>query len=188
MKGSHNTLTFAAPRYWWGWLLLPFWRNQTKNIVRQIFDGIRAFDIRFVRDDSMPSGWRSAHGLVDLDIDPLQVIEYLGVHSPGVYIRCILEKGTQEDVDDFSALCENLEHIYPVLHFYEGIFKPEWRRVHVFTTPEAHIAEGTSKQYYGSHCAWWKGAIPRLWWFKHRHDKVMGWNNTAHPIVFKDFV
>ena len=186
MKGSHNTLTYGKPKHWYGWLLLPFWRCQTKDIAEQVASGIRAFDIRFVMDS--PTDCHSAHGIIDLAANPLVALSEIECRAAGSYIRVILERGGQSERAWFCDLCKRLPSLYPTLHFYEGIYKPMWTRIHIFPTEEARMAESNEQQHYGSHYNKWLGLIPRLWWFKHRYDKVDGEENDGIPIVFKDFI
>lgn len=184
MKGTHNTLTAYAPLRWWGWLAIPFWRCQTKDITAQIAAGVRAFDLRFVW---RAPGWGSAHGAVDLAADPLAALDEIERLCPGACVRVILEKGDAGALLRFMELCRALPCQYPDLVFFEGIYKPQWRRLYDFG-PQAKAIEATEQQHYGSHHAWWKGAVPRLWWWLHRHDAPAAANTPTHPIVFEDFV
>lgn len=186
MLGSHNSLTFARPQNLLFYLVLPFWRNQTKNLDKQIASGVRAFDIRFISDGK--AGWKSAHGAVNLNIDPYDVIKELSEKCPEAYIRCILEKGGVAERQYFIDLCQHLEKAFPNLNFFEGIFKPTWTRIYDFKNPLAKELQTTSIQHYGSHHAWWKGAIPRIWWFLHRKDEIKEKDSPNLPIVFEDFI
>lgn len=185
MKGSHNSLTYEAPRCWWWRLVSVFWRCQRKSLAEQIAAGVRAFDIRFFYRDGT---WRTAHGLVELACDPLDALTYISRACPDAIVRVILEKGDEADIARFGELYRGLERRFPTLTFYEGIYKPEWRRVVEFSSERSLAAARGQKQYYASHFSRVMGLLPGVWAWLHRYDYIPSYHSAELPICFKDFV
>ena len=95
MRGTHNSLTFGRAVKWWARLGAYFWRCQRKTIGEQIAGGCKTFDIRFAR--SRKGGWVGAHGIVDLDVDPIHAIQEINRNCPGACVRVILERARDEE-------------------------------------------------------------------------------------------
>lgn len=196
MKATHNSLTFARPAHKWAYLGIPFWKCQTKNITQQITQaGCRAFDIRFAPLPSQTtitqrvSGiWRSAHGAIDLDIDPVEQIETIARLCPqGAFVRLILEKGDSVAKENFRTTCRMLQRTFPQLTFYGGNYKPTWEYVYTFNDPAAKEAERTLVQHCGSMQSTYGKICPALWKLFNKNTPEQAHLPTL-PIVALDFV
>lgn len=183
MLGSHNTLTYAAPCPVWARLVSFVWRCQSNDIATQIARGARAFDIRVAWHKGR---WRGAHGVVTLDISPLEVLSYINTHCKGACVRLILERGL-DDGFRFRALCKTVQSFCTDLHFFGGNFKPDWRQLYRFDDPVGLAAEKTLEQHVGSMKSWWGKICPRLWAATHRNlPERAGQPDT--PVLLIDFI
>lgn len=103
MYASHNSLTFAKPLRWWQWLFNPFSKCQRVDIVSQIAEGVRFFDLR-VRFDGNGK-LVACHGLVEYDINVMEKIAIL--EDSKCYYRVVLEDkvgGKHCTADDLNEL------------------------------------------------------------------------------------
>ena len=182
MKGSHNSLTYASPKKWWGWLATPIWRCQRLNLRQQIERGVRCFDIRCAWDGCKFIG---AHGLVDLKVNILSELYLISAYSKSkVYIRIILEKG-----GDDSRICQLFKEdvnywksIFPKLVFFCGRGKGMWNKVaDVLDEPDV-------EQHVGSMKCRWGEIFPGLWALSHRKDIPDKYYSENLPIVLIDYV
>lgn len=189
MKGSHNTLTYGRPRCWWGWLLLPLWRCQCRSLDDQIGRGCRVFDIRVVRRKGIPSFyghywiWCSAHGVVDVDVDPMAAIAMICANVKSPCIRVVLERGNAKAEHDFVDLCETLERCYPQARFFGGVSKRGWVQLYKFAGDDGNL-ERSMVQHVGSMQSRYGKLLPGLWARFHRHDIPVHGDN----IVLVDMV
>ncbi|MCM1093803.1 MAG: hypothetical protein NC421_07610 [Lachnospiraceae bacterium] len=168
MKGSHNTLTYGNPVRWWGWLCSAVWRCQRKGIAEQVAAGCRVFDIRFARlrrtdGDDVENMWVSAHGIVDLRVNPVAAIEEIAQRYPSAYIRVTLEKERgEDDRDEFRRTCRWLEERFSDVVFFNGRLKPGWEKLYTFKREE--WVEESLVQHCGSMSnQWWGKVFPWLW-------------------------
>lgn len=58
--GTHDSATGERPQSWWMYLLMPFWKTQSKTIREQYDAGCRMFDIRVKK---IGKAYYCAHGL-----------------------------------------------------------------------------------------------------------------------------
>lgn len=187
MKGSHNTLTYARPLKWWGWLLLPIWRCQSKNIGRQINDGATAFDIRMAWDKKTQR-WHGAHGPVLLDVDAFEAIKIINQRRPGSFVRIILETGTQEDCMRFAEICALAEVVFPQTTFFGGNYKQGWKQIHTFKHTPGRDSDQNIIQHVGSMKSRWGKVFPWLWSVLNRKNTPAEYRRQSSPIVFTDFI
>ena len=186
MRGSHNTLTYGRPCRWWGWLLVPLWRCQRRDLPAQIDHGCRVFDIRVARRGDR---WYAAHGIVDIAVDPVAAILKICSCLDRPYIRVILEKGNAEDAREFVQLCRYLERLHPDARFFGGVLKPGWKQLYRFQSDDGSLERGMT-QYVGSMQSRWYGKLlPGLWTWIHRHDALPDAAASPElPIVLTDMV
>lgn len=132
--GTHNSLTGYKPKHWYGWLMKPFAKCQSKTIHDQYEEGVRCFDIR-VRFDKNGK-WVFAHGIYELDINPYTDIFYEleeiarleeSLHPEKdnyIYCRVIMEshRGGSSDKDKvrFAKFCELFKEFCPTVTFFGG--------------------------------------------------------------------
>lgn len=184
MIGSHNTLTFATPCNLWGWLVSFVWRCQSRDILSQIDRGARAFDIRVVRHKG---AWMGAHGVVSLDVSPLDALLRINTYCKGACVRLILERGTELDKQKFRVFCRTAQRRCSNLHFFGGNFKPDWQEIYHFDDPVGIAAEKTLQQHVGSMKSWWGKICPRLW--AATHKTLPEWAEESHtPVLLVDFI
>lgn len=187
MKGSHNSLSYARPLKWWGWLIRPIWRCQKRTIEQQIERGITAFDIRIALGDD--GNWRGAHGCVLLDVSPQQQLEIIARNCVNPYVRIILERGTPYDCAIFRSFCEKWMREYPNIAFFGGNYKPNWRPLYNFDRASVYGPEATLEQHIGSMSGSWYGKIwPWLWARLNRRNAPFAASHNSLPIVLMDFV
>lgn len=189
MKGSHNTLTYAGPARWWGWLCVSVWRCQRKNVREQIEAGCRAFDIRLSRNvgangDDAEDMWVSAHGIVDLKLNPVAAIEEIARLCPDAYVRVTLEKERgADDREDFRRTCRWLEAQFPEMTFFNGRLKPGWVKLYAFKKEDG-VEESLAQRCGSMSGTWWGKAWPWLWARLHGSEAVA----DESAIVLMDFV
>lgn len=161
MIGAHNSLTAFRPRCILSWIVFPMWKCQTLKPESLLSKGIRFFDFRFRRKNGR---WFGAHGIVTIDVDPLEQIALIASHiDKNVVIRVILERGTTEDIEEFKCVCHFLETHYPGIKFIGGNFKPTWERVYCFAQDNIHDNIIQHVGSMDSHTRWWSALLPGLW-------------------------
>ena len=133
--GSHNTMTYAAPRKWWMVLISPFAVCQNKTIDEQLNFGVGLFDLR-VRWSK--GEWIFAHGLYEVKgEDILEVINKISAKATKYnckgYVRLILETRKADEVQEqkFIELCEKIKDTENVI-FMGGNRKFDWKQIYDF--------------------------------------------------------
>lgn len=129
MYGSHDSLTGYPVKKWWMTIFQPFSKCQGETIPRQIAYYANFFDLR-IRLKTKKDGTKqmvACHGLVEYQVDPLYIANYLDVQKCGY--RVILEnkiggrKCTEEDLDYIKSIFISPCHPY----CYYVADKKEWR-------------------------------------------------------------
>jgi hypothetical protein len=129
--GSHNSMSYLPPKYWW---MRPFRfiaKCQSATIVDQYEKyGARFFDLRIKVNKK--GEYCFAHGLMEFDSNSTSVedtLEFLnGLQTP-VGVRVLLERG---DKDRFYNLCELWKIKYPNIKFYDARNKKDWTVIYSF--------------------------------------------------------
>ena len=162
--GAHNTMTSNKPKYWWGWLTIPFSRCQTKS-VNELYDiGVRCFDLRIGFHNGMPI---FKHGVVRFKGSPHDIIKEIN-NLGECYVRIILED-TKEKSDNellFYELCKYWEESYLDIKFFGGNRRCDWKQVYTFKNSPTLV------QYVGSmaeDARWYEKLIP--WAYAKRNNK-----------------
>lgn len=123
MYASHNSLTFAKPRKWWQWFFQPFSKCQKVDILSQIEEGVRFFDIhvRLYNGDIIP-----AHGLVEYKIKTFIAINRIEANH--CYYRVILEDaiGYKGDAEHDLRILKNIFLSKDFPHCIYVARKSEW--------------------------------------------------------------
>ena len=92
IEGSHNSLSYSKPKYWYQWIFYPWARCQSKDILEQYDLGIRYFDIR-VRFDKN-NNIVFCHNFTIFDISKNEVLFGLIPISKDSYFRIVLDYRT----------------------------------------------------------------------------------------------
>lgn len=134
---SHNSLSFVKPKKWWEKLINFTSKCQLYDIETQYHKGVRLFDIRVRRDDSLYGAYsaKSGHGLITYDkgiIDVLYVLNSISTKEDPVYIQLNLENRKWEEDKDFmwfEELFKTFAKDYPNLIFCGGYVKHPWHKI-----------------------------------------------------------
>lgn len=180
LVGTHNTMSYLAPRTWWGRLLRVFARCQDLSLEEQIRAGVKVFDLRVVL---LHGVWTFAHGIVDFD--PSETLHgVIGRLPAGSVVRIIMERD-RGDCIPFDVMCSGLERDYPHLTFIGGRRKSDWLHVHRFAGEEIW-PDSTLHQHVGSMASdarWYERLIPVLY-----ARRTRGRHTPADGINLYDFV
>ena len=199
--GSHNSMSYLRPANWWGWLLLPFARCQSKVVEGQIAAGARCFDLRISFDRHglarFRHGWCRFGGGISVT-DVLALIDSYG----GMYVRLILEephtlwntikkalglKAAQQPdpaaEGHFTRRCALYQKIYKHTTFIGGYRKFDWARLYDFGTGNLPLHQWVSSM--DSAAPWWQRAFPRI--YARRHNPA-NMQNMKPGINLFDFV
>lgn len=144
--GTHNSVTYLQPKHWWLWFGKPFAKCQDMNIEQQWNIGVRCFDIRVRFDEKgnpiMAHGVYEVKGSVHFDIlakiEGLMFFEKMShpKQSKRAYVRVILEsrmKGNLEQEEKrFKRFCSKLHQTYPLITFFGGNRKGDWKQIYDF--------------------------------------------------------
>lgn len=163
--GSHNTMTYAAPRKWWMHVIAPFAVCQTKDVDEQILEGVRCFDLRIrLKKDK----WVFAHGLYEVKGDVYAIIDkirdYANDIKENVYLRIILERSTTNEEEakrfiEFCRCCETQLGKYVIP--FEGRKKGGWELLYNFKFVPQAIWQPVSSM--AEDARWYERYIPVLY-------------------------
>lgn len=137
MLGTHNSMTYAKPYHWYGWLMIPFARCQKKNLIEQLLEGARCFDLRIRFDkDGTPY---FAHGAMRVEGNVYVVLTDLKIQTmflkEKILVRLILEdpKLRKEQEILFIDFCNDIENVFgEYMTFFEGRRKGDWALIYDF--------------------------------------------------------
>lgn len=183
--GTHNSMTFLRPAHWYGWLMIPFARCQRKSIEQQFLSGARCFDlrVRFRKESANPV---FAHGLMTLKGDLYATLLRLStlstIHHDKIRVRLILEDPNAQRHNEiyFRTLCENVQEAYPLLTYFGGNRKGDWKQICDFPCKPRLV------QCVGSmadDARWYEKIIP--WFYARRCNKR---NKPQDDITIYDFL
>jgi hypothetical protein len=133
--GSHNSLSYLKPRWYW----LPFnWmiRCQQLNLIEQIEHGVTYFDIRirFKKNRVI-----SAHGIIDYDVDVLkilQMLDSLSTEEKPLYLWIVYESKPlckNPEIEELQAFMSKVKNDYPSLIFTQCYIKEPYTLVETIT-------------------------------------------------------
>ena len=201
---SHNSWSYAKPKYWY---IHPFRfmaRCQRKNIQQQWNSGVRVFDLRLYFKDTKPC---IRHGIMTFDVSEEQWMkdlaflnqqaEKLPDHSP-VYVRVMLEQNhrysNQEFLEScFKIYCKSLASHFPYILFIGGTRKYDEKRLYDFENLEPVILHNYSSttSMFGKSVAKWYAKLDDWWPWLYAHlfnDSIMGKYHNENSYVMMDFI
>ena len=185
--GTHNSMTFSRPAKWYGYLMIPFARCQRLTIRGQFYAGVRCFDLRIrFRRDGTPC---FAHGMMTLRGNvqgTLMIINALAYYAKcPVYVRLVLEDGQCLDWQEklFRAFCKIYEEKFPLITFFQGNRKADWKRVYEFKT-KPQLAQCVSSM--ADDARWYERLVP--WFYARRRNKKSLADPPSADIALYDFL
>lgn len=137
--GSHNSFTYLKPKKWWMRLCTIFAKCQSKSIYKQYEIGARYFDLRIRFSDVDINNMIVAHGLMEYDIDLLQLMSLLSYLNhkalkDTIYVRILYEMPSKDKSDTaqlkeniFVGLCNMFVDVFPNIIFCGGQRKYDWK-------------------------------------------------------------
>lgn len=187
--GSHDTMTYLPPKYWW---LKPFHfmaKCQTKTIQEQYEAGVRMFDMR-IKFNEKEWKWEFAHGYMVFKCDDIEeVFDWLDKQNGSqVYIRLLLEYNRPvKNIDDISELFKwysiLLCNKFLNLEFFEFRRKYDWKQLNSFegmAEPDIHQATSSTT---GNILDDWFPAL-----FAKTFNKNILEQGTTHDWLLMDFI
>lgn len=168
--GSHNTMSYLPPRYWW---MRPFRflaKCQSKTLLEQLDARAEAVDLRVCFDRKGVAQF--AHGAMTFQCHvPFEKV--LDRLPPYTAVRLILERERRaSDERQFMRLCRAVESAYPWLAFFGGYSKRPWCKLYTFKSEEN--GELPLHQHVGSmaiDARWYEKIIPALYHRRKGHAR-----------------
>lgn len=202
MLGSHNSLSFATPKKWWGKLFRFVGKCQSKDIKEQYELGVRYFDIRIKFDGDNAV---SAHGPIVFNCDIyeqlvklLTVCMYTTKEENPVYIRVILEYNKRQKNQDeldimFKQVCQFLKNRFGYRFiFVGGRRKYDWEVIYDFGNEEPELEDkySSTTNIFGKLTNtildkiddWWP------WLYAVTHNAKSYKNHDKNKVLFIDFI
>ena len=155
---THNSMTFLKPVKWYYKIFRFMVQCQSLDILDQIKQGVKLFDLRIVFDENSQPHF--AHGLVDFDEEHTSdiwtvehTLETLNMFSlvdsksggSGFHVRILNERNT--NYEKFKEFCQHIETTYTHLNFFGGINKKDWKCLYQFkTNPDKPVIDKYSSQ------------------------------------------
>ena len=132
MIGTHNTFTYLHCDSKLVEGQSRFWRCQDLTLAEQYKIGVRYFDMRVFR--TVKNGrkvWQAAHGEANLKKTWTNIKSVCNMVRAlkGSKFRIFLEKGDQDDIDEFAKQVNDLAPKYPELDW--AVIKNGWIQVYI---------------------------------------------------------
>lgn len=132
MIGTHNTFTYLHCDSKLVEGQSRFWRCQDLTLAEQYKIGVRYFDIRVFR--TVKNGrkvWQATHGEANLKKTWTNIKSVCNMVRAlkGSKFRILLEKGDQDDIDEFAKQVNDLAPKYPELDW--AVIKNGWIQVYI---------------------------------------------------------
>ena len=148
--GSHNTMTYLKPKYWYMYPFKWFAQCQNKDIKYQYELGIRYFDIRIRYDENGVPEF--AHGLVSYKSDVTKVLQELNNLGEEVKVRLILEISENPSNDNYLTMqslffrrdCRRWVRRFKNIKFHCGRRKFDWEQIYHFKNVEPELDQKIS--------------------------------------------
>ena len=198
---SHNSWSYASPKYWYMYPFRFMARCQKQSIPYQWNAGVRMFDLRLFFDKK--GNLLVRHGIMSFSISIeklLADLDYLNrkTSEGPVYVRVLLEQNHKVKSQEFQELkfkefCELLDNSFNKIYFLEGRRKYDWKQLynfHYITPPIIHCYSSTTSMF-GSDKNKWYAKLDDFWpWLYaqiHNADNYAKYLNSDNFIMF-DFI
>ena len=140
--GSHNSLTYNKCTNIFCNLIRFTWRCQNVDIYAQYLIGVRCFDFRLYYDNGV---WKAAHGHTKFNVNFYEILHWLNNSEEQIYVRVVYEGGSEMGEHSFAILCNEWEHTFSNIKFFEGTKKKGWKILYHFKyTPHPYIVQYVS--------------------------------------------
>jgi hypothetical protein len=145
--GSHNSLTYLKPKYWWMRLINFTAKCQKLNYSDQYDRGVRLFDVRIWYTEKGELEIRHGRISYQFDISDLtEFMDFLNVKKD-CWLRIILEediiasKQTNKKINEerFINTCADLEKYWPNVKMFGGQRKYDWKQLYQFKYIQPNI-------------------------------------------------
>ena len=165
---SHNSWSYAKPKYWYMYPFRFMAKCQSKNIREQWNSGVRMYDLRVFFDET--GNLLIRHGLMSFNISPQELyknLEFLNEKANMGYtviIRVILEQNHKNKKQKlmeyyFRNFCISIEGLYTHVFFIEGVRKFDWQTIYSFNMPVTPVIEhkysSTTAMFGGGNSKWY---------------------------------
>ena len=185
--GTHNSMTYLRPQHWYGWLMLPFARCQSKTLMKQWEAGSRCFDLR-VRFNRRGDA-TFAHGLYECrhDADPYETVRTLAAlaltESETLYVRLVLEDTASTEYNEyyFRKFCRFVQ-LFPSLVPFQGNRKGDWKQIFEFGY-KPNLVQMVGSMADDVH--WWEKIMPFAYALRKNKENK---KNPSGDITIYDFI
>lgn len=144
--GSHNTMTYLSPKFFWQRLLPFIGRCQSVDYKVQHSLGAVGYDLRLFWDSDGQLEYR--HGFLRFSADNIdEVLSY--AESNNIIVRVLLEvrsynKLLISNIDElrsrFKAYCSEIEEKYPSILFFGGQESGSGEKLYTFKSDTGDLA------------------------------------------------
>lgn len=158
---AHNTLTAYKPKYWLGYLSLPFSRCQSKKVEELYSNGVRLFDLRIRVNNK--GKITACHGISEFKVNLLDIFKTLSNFDDTIYIRIVNEdSGGKSNTAEFLRVCTWYRKVFPMFK-YQII--PSKKNL-------SNVAYSDFPNYTYHEMFWYKWRVPLLPWFYAKKNKL----------------
>lgn len=158
---AHNALTAYKPKYWLGYLALPFSKCQSKKVEDLYSSGVRLFDFRIrVKDGKI----MACHGMSVFKVDLIDVFNTLQRQNSKdtIYIRIVNEDTWgKSSASEFLKVCTWFRASYPEFK-YQIIPSKKFMD---------KVAYSEFPSYSNNEMFWYKWRIPLFPWFYAKENR-----------------
>lgn len=128
--GSHNSMSYSAPKKWYMWPFHFMAKCQSKTIKEQYENyGVKMFDLRIKFNSKGDACF--AHGIMEYKESIEDTLKY--INSLGeIPVRILLENKEGEHEQFFREWCKKAKRKYSNIKFFGGRNKYSWKVIYDF--------------------------------------------------------
>ena len=184
--GTHNSMSYLKPKYWYLYPLRWFAKCQNTDIYKQL-EKYNIVDLRvYLNKDNE---WQFRHGLVTYEYFPIYtLINYIN-NLGNKIVRLIFDDTNCKDKEytstQFITFCNDLETEFKNIIFIGGNRKSDWKQCYEFNNNAKHTLLNQFVSSIQRNARWYEKLIP---WFyaKRMNDKNI--NNITIGFNIFDFI